>query len=453
MFILDSSNYFEDEDTGNNRYISDQSIIPGTFTGSEGSIPVYSTVEITEPGYYVLKRDINADKKLSVFRIKSSGVTLDGGGHKIYGTPTGFTTAISIDSGKALQDFTIQNLAIEDFDVGIGMYKVNNARIKNCTFKNLKNMGLRLDVSQNNEVTGNTFEGNNIGIGVFQSKDNLIYNNLFKNQFNAVVNDDQKNRWNIEPVPGINILGGGLIGGNAWFNSTGNGFSVSAADYEHDGIADTPYVITQDNMDLYPLSSGSKSFVSPPSNVTESLPVPAEGMSIDNELVNLISNKSSSNGNGTLTEKPGFSAPDITSDIKENKTEKNETDTKGLSLHADISPKAIKGPETACLGEEINISVTLENAGGYDADSFLMMYYLSEDQKIDENDIYLGETTIKGLQSQKEETFGKQIRIPESTGLKKYYLGVVTNPGMELFEDKKENNNGFSTDRINIRSC
>jgi parallel beta-helix repeat protein len=453
--VLDTSDYFEDSDTGNNKYLSNQSIIPGSLSGTEGEIPVYSPAEITKPGYYVLKRDITDTKKMSVFQIKSSGVTFDGEGHTISGESTGFTSAISINTGKAIEDFTVKDLTIEGYDVGLELYKVNKANITGCNFKNLKNMGLRLDQSQNNIITKNNFQGNGMGIGVFQSRDNLIYNNFFKNQFNAVVNEEQKNNWNVTPQPGANIIGGNVLAGNVWLDINGGGFSATGGDYTNDGIVDTPYAINSANIDLYPLSSTS----SPPVTPNQSGMTTPEGSTVsENQTVDGIANVTEVISDHTLNASKA-------SEPSENpiKGQGNDTEDTGVNIigsknnttsqYADLSVKEITIPEEGCPGKEITIAVTLENSGGYDADSFLVLYYMSEDKKIADNDVSLGESIIENLPSQKTETYDKQVIIPESTGIKKYYIGVIVNPGSELFEDKKENNNGISTGRILIQPC
>jgi len=450
-FVLDGSDYFEEIETGNNKFISDNNVTPGSLIWADGGVPVYSPAEITEPGHYVLKRDITGTKKTGAFEIKSSGVTLDGEGHKISGIPTGFTNAISINSGKALEDFTLKNIIIEDYDVGIELYKVNNAKIEGCKFINLKNMGLRLDQSQNNEITDNIFEGNGIGIGIFQSKDNLIFNNLFKNQFNAVVSEEKKNRWNVDPKPGTNIIGGNIIAGNIWLNPAGGGFSETATDYTGDGIADAPYAINSANIDLYPILSSSQTSGSaqnppvPELNETINIPVPIEPEMNEPQ----VSGDTGTQNATTENEKNPGEIPDNLTDV----TSRDITSEDKKPQFADISVKTVTLPDSGCTGGELAFIITLENSGDYNADSFLMLYYLSEDQKIDSKDISLGEDVVKNLPSQKDETYNKTVKIPVSTGEKKYYLGVVANPGNEIFENKKENNTGFSTNRILIRSC
>jgi len=124
-----------------------------------------------------------------------------------------------------------------------------------------------------------------------------------------------------------------------------------------------------------------------------------------------------------------------------------------LSPYADIIVKEVIGPDTGCPGAEFTLSVTIENNGGYDADAFQVRYYLSEDRQVDPNDIFLGEKTVLNLGSQTRQTVDETFTIPELIGLKNYFLAVITNTDNAIFEEKKENNTGFSSERMRIREC
>ncbi len=455
MIVADTSNYFVEPDTDNNRIISQQPVSPGALTGPEGAIPVYSPAVIEKPGYYVLKRDIDGRKMTNVFEIKSSGVTFDGGGNTIRGSSTGFNTGIYINAGAALRDITIKNVAVEGVDAGIWMYKVSNSVITDCTFTNNANMGIRLDQSNQNQVFTNVFERNGIGIGVFQSKDNVIYNNLFKNQHNAVVNEDQKNVWNTDLKGGTNIIGGSTLGGNAWFDESGEGgFSAVAQDYTHDGISDAPYALNANNIDLYPLAKESSQS---PKNM---LPVPSETPSLLQENTSPEDNRSTHDAPGeNATLDLSSTAIDSTPDSVDTRSEtvdgenKNTTPSSPLSPYADISVQEIYGPERGCPGAAFNVSAVIKNTGGYDADAFQVRFYLTEDRQIDGNDLFLGEKTVKNLKAGTEQILTETFVIPPSIGLKNYYLAIVTNTDNSVFEEKKVNNTGYSSTRMAIREC
>ena len=455
MAILDTSNYFIEPDTDNNRFISQQEVFPGTMNGPRGAIPVYSPAEIKNPGYYVLKRDIDGGKKNNIFEIKCSGVTFDGGGNTIRGSSSDFTTGIFVDAGSAIRDITIKNLNVENVDTGIWMYKASNGIVTDCTFRNTKNMGLRLDQSNQNEITRNVFAKNLIGIGIFQSAGNLIYNNLFKNKENAAASGDQRNRWNVDLVSGANIIGGSIIGGNAWFDESGEGgFSATAPDDAHDGISDTPYPLNPSNIDLYPLSS------SPPKQSLTMAPVPTETPGAD-----IIPEENALEGESNIavdTPEPepvptpqSIPAEDVPAKepvVNQTPDEKPAIITP-ISPHADMSVKEITCPDSSCPGSDFSLSAIIENTGGYDADSFQVRFYLTGDKLIDSGDIFLGEKTVQNILSGSEQTITESFTIPKLIGLKNYYLAVVTNTDNSVFEDKKENNTGFSSERMTVREC
>lgn len=461
MVVADTSTYFTESDTSNNRMVSSEPIVPGTLTGPEGAIPVYSPADITSPGNYVLKRDIDGGKKVSIFQIKSSGVIFDGGGHTITGNPTGFTTGIYVDAGTVIRDVVIKNVVIENVDAGIWLYKSNNGKITGSTFRNVKNIGLRLDSSHDNEIAGNTFDSNNMGIGVFQSRGNIIYNNLFLSQHNAVVNDDFKNQWNVEPRTGTNILGGELTGGNAWFDPTGAGFSKTAQSFARSGISDSPYSLNPNNIDYYPLTSSQTTTIPPPVEpvvtpspeiLTQTEPVPLDFAPEDpvQELPVLEYE--------FLEPEPEPTKEPVTDDLPAE--EFDESDSSDLSdtviavsPYADIGVKEIHGPDMGCPGAEFNFTIILENSGGYDADLFLVRYYLTEDQRIDSGDIFLGEKMAGPLRSLDVLELSETYTFPDLIGLRNYYIGAVANPGSDVYEDKKDNNTGFTASRMRIRAC
>lgn len=462
MVVADTSNYFTESDTSNNRMVSSEPIIPGSLTGPEGAIPVYSPVDITSPGHYVLKRDIDGGKKVSIFQIKSSGVIFDGGGHTIKGNPTGFTTGIYVDAGSVIRDVVIKNVIIENVDAGIWLYKSNNGKITGSTFRNVKNIGLRLDSSHDNEVSGNTFDSSNMGIGVFQSRGNVIYNNLFQSQHNAVVNDDFKNQWNVEPRSGTNILGGELIGGNAWFDPTGAGFSKTAQSFARSGISDSPYSLNPNNIDYYPLTS-SQTVISPPPIEPVITPSPdltpqTEPGPLDIAPEDPIQESIGSEYEFLEPEPEPTKEPaldDLPAEEEIDETEPSGISDKviAVSQYADIGVKEIRGPDMGCPGAEFNFTVILENTGGYDADLFLVRYYLTEDQRIDSGDIFLGEKMVGPLRSLDILELSEKYSYPELIGLRNYYIGAVANPGSDVYEDKKDNNTGFTTSRVRIRAC
>jgi PKD repeat protein len=68
---------------------------------------------------------------------------------------------------------------------------------------------------------------------------NLIYDNVFNGNAGGKGNDPLQ-IWNVTPRPGTNVLGGSMIGGNAWLRPDGWGFSQTHPDENGDGFCDEP---------------------------------------------------------------------------------------------------------------------------------------------------------------------------------------------------------------------
>lgn len=105
--------------------------------------------------------------------------------------------------------------------------------------------GIIIERSSSNIIEGNSLLKNRDGVGLMDSFDNIIYHNNF------IDNVFQIRDWYFVGygVPSINTWDNGyLSGGNYWSDCTGQ-------DSDGDGIGDSPYVIDENNQDLYPLMS------------------------------------------------------------------------------------------------------------------------------------------------------------------------------------------------------
>jgi parallel beta-helix repeat protein len=156
------------------------------------------------------------------------------------------------------KDNIIKNNTILNNGNGIHLVDSSyNMLIDNTVNSNNGNVGIFLFSSSNNMLIGNTVTKFPLGISILDpSSNNTIYNNFFNNNNNAVSNSI--NNWNITETQGINIAGGPYIGGNAWANPRGKGFSQACKDVNIDGICDSPYKLESSigitNIDHLPLA-------------------------------------------------------------------------------------------------------------------------------------------------------------------------------------------------------
>jgi parallel beta-helix repeat protein len=252
-----------------------------TVQGQEtGVIPIYECQEIYRSGVYVLARDISGvyPKKDYCIGIFAVDVVLDGNGHSM--TSQYYGDGIYVE---ASDNVTIKNLRISKYGTGIYIYDTfpnwysrnitivgntidsnqygiylrssNSNTIANNTIS-FNRDGIRIDDSNNNIIVGNIITSNEEA-GIYlkdYSSGNMIYNNLFRNTWNAVFDLASGNHWNTTKTPGANIVGGPYLGGNYWGSPNGTGFSDICRDSDRDGICDEPHVIDEINIDYLPLA-------------------------------------------------------------------------------------------------------------------------------------------------------------------------------------------------------
>lgn len=117
---------------------------------------------------------------------------------------------------------------------------------------------IRLRNSFSNTLKNNKVLNNYYGIYMYYSNNNNIYNNYFNNSNNSFFYAEtmflNPNYWNITETSGDAIVGGAYLGGNFWGKPDGTGFSQTCIDLNGEGICDTGYPLTYENVDYLPLT-------------------------------------------------------------------------------------------------------------------------------------------------------------------------------------------------------
>jgi len=184
----------------------------------------------------------------------------------------------SEDSGISLLDaynWTIENCSIFGFVFGIEIHESENITIFNISsFNNQIGIGIeaRNATLSNSTIYGNSAYGLYLGgTESFYSWNVLIYNNLFNNTYNHLINQfsystDYPNaflasKFNITKTEGTNIIGNPYLGGNVWSTPSGDGYSDTCSDNDNDGICDSAYILWTyygyNWIDYLPLKSGA----------------------------------------------------------------------------------------------------------------------------------------------------------------------------------------------------
>jgi parallel beta-helix repeat protein len=189
---------------------------------------------------------------------------------------------------------TLVNNSAMNNNYGISLSESVNNTLNNNTVSNNKYMGIDLSESDDNMLINNNASNNNYGIYLSDSSYNLlksnnvsnniygiylwsfpyaicdcgpsnntIYNNIFNNINNFVINNSHSyfkdsNIWNTTRQSGTNIIGGSYLGGNFWAYPNGTGFSQTCSDSNKDGICDSPNILDSNNTDYLPLSVTSQ---------------------------------------------------------------------------------------------------------------------------------------------------------------------------------------------------
>jgi parallel beta-helix repeat protein len=212
---------------------------------SDGSIDPPSAPIVKNGDSYVLTDDIIADS--AGISIERDNISLDGAGHLIQPLPY-----IIGQYGIGLSGRT--NIRVENVHIRSFFYHIDLSDSSNNTIRRNKligseyqtllwgqftifEFGLLLWDSTNNIISQNEVRNTLEGMILISSFDNKIYHNNFVNNIYMQIDTDKlANAWD----------DGYPSGGNYWSDYTD-------ADYNGDGIGDSPYIIDEINLDRYPL--------------------------------------------------------------------------------------------------------------------------------------------------------------------------------------------------------
>ncbi|HWQ63205.1 MAG TPA: NosD domain-containing protein, partial [Methanospirillum sp.] len=429
------------------QYISDHPVKIGAYAEAGGSVPIYSPSSIENPGSYLLMRDIQVGDRSAGIKIASSDVTIDGGGHTIQGISTGFNSAIYADGGNTIKNINIRNCVLDGVDFGIWFYRIESGSIVNCTFKNCKNIGIRLDQSRSISISDNSLENNVMGIGAFQSVGNKIFNNYLKNQFNAAANDDQRNFWNSEKQAGTNIAGGSIKGGNVWLDLNGTGYSASNPDQNHDGIIDSPYTINGNNIDYFPISINQVATAQPSATQTPNI------SQDQTELVINASDNVSISTTGIADNQTGIHEEEKINTSSQSQTKETEKKDPSSGYFAELVLSNLNATDSICKSSGLPVTCTIENVGDLGAKYFSVHYYLSDDQVISGTDKELGYHTFENLNPHDKQELADTLQIPTGTPAKMFFIGAIADPSNDIYEKDKINNTVLLNHRVQIKDC
>ena len=209
----------------------------------EGTNKIYRTGNV-----YTFAGDIEDSYGIIV---NASNIIIDGNGHTLKSMPRILPVG-SWDFGIELANFTsgnvtIKNLNIIGFNIGVCLYTAHNTVEGNKILDS--DMGILLAESPNT-IVGNHIENNIEGIfmGPLSDTHKAVYNVLYHNSF--INNSRQVYDCECTDPHTIQHL-------NIWDNgSEGNFWSdYNGTDADENGIGDTLYHVSSDDVDTHPLKS------------------------------------------------------------------------------------------------------------------------------------------------------------------------------------------------------
>lgn len=214
------------------------------------------------------------------------------------------TSVGSFQNGLLIHDFSSNNnimncTANSNGNRGIYIYYYCNGNNVSHSSMSANDTGINVEYSSGNILDDLTLDGNNYGVSIGFAENNTLrnshiengvehgglyippgfnsdyvrYNNIYNNYFSNTVNveiagiaDNQPNYFNstLDCSSGENIIGGACIGGNFWTTPTENGYSDTCMDANENGVCDTAYTFSANNVDNYPLTYPPAGDTTPP---------------------------------------------------------------------------------------------------------------------------------------------------------------------------------------------
>jgi parallel beta-helix repeat protein len=179
----------------------------------------------------------------------SSGNNLDS--NKIWNSSTGISLGGSWFN-------TMSRNSISNCSNGILLFdSTNNMLNKNFVSRNKEGISLTGE-SNSNTLVNNTISFNEeLGLRIYETSNNLIYNNHFNNTLNVKPElSSGANIWNTTKTEGTNIAGGPYLGGNLWTKPDGTMYPDGSRDTDLDGFLDAHYDIENSGLiDYLPLKA------------------------------------------------------------------------------------------------------------------------------------------------------------------------------------------------------
>jgi parallel beta-helix repeat protein len=239
----------DDEDDNNVVYINSDVVIITGFTIQNSEIGII----IESSSNNIITGNNIENMVVGVWLYDSNNINITN--NNIQGNDFGIELLSTSDNNRIIVNTIENNL------FGFGFYNSSNNIIKNNDIKGNSEDGIWLNYgSNNNRITDNNIENNKFGIDVISSLKNKISGNNFTNQDIGILLNENCNENEIFQNNFFDNENNAWDNGNNIWNSTseemGNYWNdylekyPNAEDNDNDGIWDTPYKISSNNMNV-----------------------------------------------------------------------------------------------------------------------------------------------------------------------------------------------------------